>query len=165
MNVTQKISDSVALLSGMIAEDSVTGEGVIVKATAQAANIYVASLTPGDNAALDVKETLPPGNYITTAGVTSGVDINLGSGKAGNKLVALHVFNNSGSAFTAFDVKDGATTLSALDLGTLRTLATGTRASWNAPGGALEGRNTGWRVNITCAGTMANIAILAVISE
>ena len=122
-------------------------------------------LVAGSNEVLGQLETTPAGVYTTGVGATSASDIFVGSGKAGNKLHAISVYNNSGSAITAFDIKDGTTVLSALDLGSLRTLASGSRAVWTAPGGALEGKNTGWRINITCAGTMANIAFLAVISE
>lgn len=123
-------------------------------------------LDPGDNQRLDLKETSGPGTYLTYVGATSGADIVIGNpGAAGNKLLGLSVFNNSGSSFTAFTVKDGATTLTALDLGTLRTLGTGSYATWTPPSGALESKNGAWRINITCAGTMANIAVLAVVAE
>lgn len=122
-------------------------------------------LDPGDNQPLDIVEISNPGTYVSAVGVTTGADIVLGNpGGAGNKIVALMVFNNSGSAFTACTLKDGTTTLTFLTLG-MTTLASGSYATWTPPGGALESKNGAWRINITCAGTMANIAIGAVILE
>lgn len=123
-------------------------------------------LDPGDNQPLSLKETSAPGSYVTAVGATSTQDIILGSpGGAGNKLYAIVVLNGSGSPFSAFSIKDGTTTLSVLDTSSFTTLASGSRATFIPPGGVLESKNGAWRINITCAGTMANISILAVIAE
>jgi hypothetical protein len=47
----------------------------------------------------------------------------------------------------------------------MTTLASGSYATWTPPGGVLESKNGGWKLRITCAGTMANIKYGAVIAE
>lgn len=118
---------------------------------------------PGDNPLVDVKETLAPGVYQITAPVTTNVAFNLGSQKAGNKLVAISIVNGSASAMTAASLRDGTVVLP-VDLGTLPTLAPGARWTWTPPGGCLESK-TGWQMVLANAGTMANIQVLFVMSE
>jgi hypothetical protein len=123
------------------------------------------ALLAGENQALDLLETSSPGSYVSGSAVTTATDINLGNpGAAGNKLFGIAVYNNSGSAFTACALKDGATTIDFLTLG-MTTLASGSYATWTPPGGVLESKNGGWKLNITCAGTMANIKFGAIVSE
>lgn len=119
----------------------------------------------GENQVLDVLETSAPGSYVSGSAATSAADISLGNpGAAGNKLYGIAIYNNSGSAFTACVLKDGATTIDFLTLG-MTTLASGTYATWTPPGGVLESKNGGWKLNITCAGTMPNIKYGAVVAE
>jgi hypothetical protein len=123
------------------------------------------ALLAGENQALDLLETSAPGSYVSGSAVTTGVDINLGTpGAAGNKLFGIGVYNNSGSAFTGCVLYDGATLVDWLTLG-MTTLASGSYATWTPPGGVLESKNGGWKLRITCAGTMANIKYGAVIAE
>lgn len=124
-----------------------------------------AEYDPGDNAQLDLKEVTGQGKYISGSAVTTATDINLGNpGAAGNKLKGIAIYNNSGSAFTACVIKDGSTTIDWLTLG-MTTLASGSYATWTPPGGVLESKNGGWKLNITCAGTMANIKYGAIVEE
>jgi hypothetical protein len=123
------------------------------------------TLLAGENQALGLMETSAPGSYVSGSAVTTAADINLGSpGAAGNKLYGIAIYNNSGSAFTACVIKDGSTTVDFLTLG-MTTLASGSYATWTPPGGVLESKNGGWKLNITCAGTMANIKYGAVVAE
>jgi hypothetical protein len=165
MSISQKIRDSVALLSGVITEDSSSGGAEIAKSTAQALHVYLTSLIAGENQPLQLMETSLPGDYLNGAAVTTGVDINLGSpGAAGNKLYGIAIFNNSGSPFTACIIKDGSTTINFLTLG-MTTLATGSFGLWTPPSGVMTSKNGSWKLNITCAGTMANIAYGAWIAQ
>lgn len=124
-----------------------------------------AEYDPGDNPILDLKETTQQGAYISGSAVTTAQDINLGSpGAVGNKLKAIGIYNGSGSSFSACVIKDGSTTIDWLSLG-MTTLATGSYATWTPPGGCLESKNGGWKLNITCAGTMASIKYGAIVEE
>lgn len=125
----------------------------------------VAARMTGDNQTLDLVETTGIGTYVSGSAVTTATDIALGNpGAAGNKLYGIAVYNNSGSAFTACVIKDGSTTIDFLTLG-MTTLASGSYATWTPPGGVLESKNGGWKLNITCAGTMANIKYGAVVAQ
>lgn len=125
----------------------------------------VAARMTGDNQTLDLVETTGIGTYVSGSAVTTGADIALGNpGAAGNKLYSISVYNNSGSAFTACTLKDGSTTIDFLTLG-MTTLATGSYATWTPPGGVLESKNGGWKLVITCAGTMASIKYGAVVAQ
>lgn len=125
----------------------------------------VAARLTGGNQTLDLVETTSPGSYVSGSAVTTGADINLGSpGAAGNKLYGIAVYNNSGSAFSACVLKDGSTTIDWLTLG-MTTLASGSYATWTPPGGVLESKSGGWKLNITCAGTMASIKYGAIVAE
>jgi hypothetical protein len=125
--------------------------------------VNLTTLITGENQSLGVLETSSPGTYVTAVGATSAADIAIGSlGAAGDKLFAFTVFNDSGDPFTAFSIKDGSTALTVLDTSSFTTLADGARATFTAPGGCLESKNGGWKINITCVGTMAQIYILAV---
>jgi len=127
--------------------------------------VNLTTLISGENQSLGLLETSSPGTYVSGSAVTSAADINLGSpGAAGNKLYGISIYNNSGSSFSACVIKDGSTTLDWLTLG-MTTLATGSYATWTPPGGVLESKNGVWKLNITCAGTMANIKYGAVVSE
>jgi hypothetical protein len=125
--------------------------------------VNLTTLITGENQSLGVLETSSPGTYVTAVGATSAADIAIGSpGAAGDKLFAVAVFNGSAQPFTAFSIKDGSTTLTGLTNSTLTTLAAGANAIYTMPGGCLESKNGGWKINITCTGTMASIAIVAV---
>lgn len=123
------------------------------------------ALLAGENQALDLLETSAPGSYVSGSAVTTAADINLGNpGAAGNKLYGIGVYNNSGSAFTACVLYDGNVLVDWLTLG-MTTLASGSYATWTPPGGVLESKNGGWKLRITCAGTMTNIKYGAVVAE
>jgi hypothetical protein len=125
----------------------------------------VAARLTGDNQTLDLVETTGIGTYVSGSAVTTAAEIALGNpGAAGNKLYGIAVYNNSGSAFTACTLKDGATTLDFLTLG-MTTLASGSYATWTPPGGVLESKNGGWKLVITCAGTMSSIKYGAVVAQ
>ena len=166
MSISQKIRDSVALLTGVITEDATSGGAEIVKSTNQAINTYQTSLIAGENQPLDLLETSQPGSYVNGNAVTSGADINLGNpGAAGNKLFAIGVFNdNSTQPITAVTLWDGGTQVVWLSLAAL-AVANNAYGLWTPPGGVLESKNGGWRMRITCTGTMANIRWGAVVSE
>jgi len=136
------------------------------KGTAGAANVYMQSLIYGENQSLGLLEVTGPGTYASGSAVTTAVDITLAllGGNAGNKLYGISIFNGSGSAFTACTIKDGTTILDFLTLG-MTTLATGSFATWTPPGGVLESKNGSWKLNITCAGTMASIKYGALIAD
>jgi len=124
-----------------------------------------AEYDPGENPSLDLMEVTGQGAYVSGSAVTTATDINLGNpGKAGDKLYGIAVYNNSGSAFTACILKDGSTTIDFLTLG-MTTLASGSYATWTPPGGVLESKNGGWKLNIACAGTMASIKYGAIVAE
>lgn len=124
-----------------------------------------AEYDPGENPTLGLVETTGQGAYVNGSAVTTATDINLGNpGAVGNKLKGIGIYNNSGSPFTACVIKDGSTTIDWLTLG-MTTLASGSYATWTPPGGVLESKNGGWKLNITCAGTMANIKYGAVVEE
>lgn len=124
-----------------------------------------AEYDPGHNPTLDLTEVTGQGAYVSGSAVTTGVDINLGNpGKAGDKLKGIAIYNNSGSAFTACVIYDGTTLIDWLTLG-MTTLASGSYATWTPPGGVLESKNGGWKLRITCAGTMANIKYGAIVEE
>ena len=119
----------------------------------------------GENQVLDLQEVTGSGEYVSGSGVTTGTDINLGNpGKAGDKLKGIAIYNNSGSAFTACVIYDGTTLIDWLTLG-MTTLASGSYATWTPPGGVLESKNGGWKLRITCAGTMASIKYGAIVEE
>lgn len=127
--------------------------------------VNLTTLISGENQSLGLLETSSPGTYVSGSAVTSAADINLGSpGAAGNKLYSIAVYNGSGQPFTACVLKDGSTTINFLTLG-MTTLADATYATWTPPGGVMESKNGGWKLNITCTGTMANIKYGAVVSE
>lgn len=129
------------------------------------ARATLSTLLSGENQPLDLIETSFQGSYVSGSGVTSGADINLGNpGAAGNKLFAISVFNGSASAFTACTLWDGPTQLDWLTLG-MTTLAAGAYQTWTPPGGVLESKNGGWRLRISCAGTMSQIKWGAVVAE
>lgn len=66
----------------------------------------------GENQSLGLLETTGSGAYVSGSAVTTAADINLGNpGAAGNRLYAISIFNNSGSAFTACTIKDGTTAI------------------------------------------------------
>lgn len=145
--------------------NTATGAPQAVKGLNNAAWQYLASLIAGENQALGLTETSAPGSYVSGSAVTSAADIVLGSpGGAGNKLYGIAIFNNSGSAFTACIIKDGSTTIDWLTLG-MTTLASGSYATWTPPGGVLESQTGSWKLNITCAGTMANIKYGAIVAQ
>lgn len=124
-----------------------------------------AEYDPGQNPSLDLLEVTGQGAYVSGSAVTTATDINLGNpGAAGNKLYSIGVFNGSASAFTACTLWDGTTQIDWLTLG-MTTLAAGSYATWTPPGGVLESKNGGWKLRITCAGTMANIKYGAVVAE
>lgn len=123
------------------------------------------ALLAGENQALDLLETSAPGSYVTGAGVTTGADINLGNpGGAGNKLYGIGIYNGSASPFTACTLWDGTTQVDWLTLG-MTTLAAGSYGTWTPPGGVLESKNGGFKLRITCAGTMSAIKWGAVVAE
>ena len=127
--------------------------------------VNLTTLITGENQSLGLLETSGPGTYVNGSAVTSAADINLGSpGAVGNKLYGIAVYNGSASAFTACVLKDGSTTIDFLSLG-MTTLAPTTFATWTPPGGVMESKNGGWKLNITCAGTMADIKYGAIVSE
>lgn len=130
-----------------------------------AADVNVASRASGENQPLDLQESSAPGTYVNGSGVTTGANINLGSpGAAGNKLYSIGVFNGSASPFTACTLWDGATQVDWLTLG-MTTLAAGAYGTWVPPGGVMESKNGGWRLRISCAGTMTQIKYGAVVAE
>lgn len=136
-----------------------------VLGTDGAAFTTLATTISGENQSLGLLETTGSGAYVSGSAVTTAQDINLGNpGAVGNKLYAISIFNNSGSAFTACIIKDGSTTIDWVTLG-MTTLASGAYATWTPAGGVLESKNGGWKLNITCAGTMANIKYGAVVAE
>lgn len=136
-----------------------------VKGTNGAMHATLATTISGENQTLGLLETTGSGAYVSGSAVTTAQDINLGNpGAVGNKLYAISVYNNSGSAFTACILKDGSTTIDWATLG-MTTLASGSYATWTPAGGVLESKNGGWKLNITCAGTMANIKYGAVVAE
>lgn len=133
-----------------------------IEVVGKALKVYVASLLSGE---LQERAFLTIANatreYVQGAFVTTAVDVILGqTGAAGDILETLWIWNNSGSAFTAFAIYDGSTTIDFLDLVTWQTLASGTgsanRLSLTIPGG-IESKNGGWKLRVTCAGTMASI--------
>jgi len=134
--------------------------------TQQIAIQYLRVLLAGENQPLGLMETSSPGSYVNGNAVTSAADINLGSpGAAGNKLYAIGIFNdNSTQTITAVTLWDGSTQL--VFLGPLTTsIANNATWTWTPPGGVLESKNGGWRIRITCTGTMANIRWGAVVAE
>lgn len=136
-----------------------------VKGTDGAMHATLATTISGENQSLGLLETTGSGAYVSGSAVTTAQDINLGNpGAVGNKLYAISVYNNSGSAFTACILKDGSTTIDWATLG-MTTLASGSYATWTPAGGVLESKNGGWKLNITCAGTMASIKYGAVVAE
>jgi hypothetical protein len=136
-----------------------------VKGTDGAMHATLATTISGENQSLGLLETSGSGAYVSGSAVTTAQDINLGNpGAVGNKLYAISIFNNSGSAFTACTIKDGATAIDWVTLG-MTTLASGAYATWTPAGGVLESKNGGWKLVITCAGTMANIKYGAVVAE
>jgi hypothetical protein len=125
------------------------------------------TLLAGENQPLGLIETSAPGAYVNGNAVTSGADINLGSpGAAGNKLYGIAVFNdNSTQSITAATLWDGATQVTAYSLAALQ-VANNAYGLWVPPlGGVLESKNGGWRLRLTCTGTMANIRWHAVVAE
>lgn len=125
----------------------------------------ITSLVAGENQPLDLLETSSPGTYVSGVGVTTGVNITLGSpGAAGNKIHAISIFNGSGQPFTACTLRDGDTLLDWLSLG-MATLANGAFAVWEAPSGAIESKNGPFNLRILCTGTMAGIKWGAVVSQ
>lgn len=131
------------------------------------ARATLSTLLSGENQPLDLQETSQPGAYVNGNAVTSGADINLGSpGAAGNKLFAIGINNdNSTQPITAVTLWDGGTQVAWLGSLNAADIANNTRWTWTPPGGVLESRNGGWRMRITCAGTMANIRWGAVVAE
>lgn len=130
------------------------------------ARATLSTLLSGENQPLDLQETSQPGAYVNGNAVTSAADINLGSpGAAGNKLYAIGINNNaSGAAITAVTLWDGATQVVWLSLAALQ-VADNAFGVWTPPGGVLESKNGGWRMRVTCSGTMANIRWGAVVAE
>lgn len=144
------------------ADDTLTQQ---VKGTDGAMHATLATTISGENQPLGLLETTGSGAYISGSAVTTGADINLGNpGAAGNKLYAISIFNGSAAAFTACTIKDGSTAIDWLTLG-MTTLAPSAYATWTPAGGVLESKNGGWKLVITCAGTMANIKYGAVVAE
>lgn len=142
-------------------DNTITPQGGV----GDSAKTYEVTLPPGGNQPVDLQEASPPGSYVSGSGVTTGADINLGNpGAAGNKLYAISVFNGSASAFTACTLWDGATQLDFLTLG-MTTLGAGNYATWVPAGGVLESKNGGFKLRITCAGTMSAIKWGAVVAE
>lgn len=129
--------------------------------------VNLTSLLSGENQSLGVIETSSPGAYVNGNAVTSGLDINLGSpGAPGNKLFAIAINNdNSLQPITAVTLWDGSTQLVSLSPLNAADIANNTRWTWTPPGGVLESKNGGWRMRITCTGTMANIRWAAVVAE
>jgi hypothetical protein len=95
--------------------------------------------------------------YQAGAGVTTAVDIALGAngGAAGDRLRKVVVRLASASAPATVQIKDGSTVLQAYT----RTLADNAFVEIDL--GGLISVDGGWRINITCSGTMANCHYLA----
>lgn len=131
-----------------------------------AADVHLASQVAGENLPLDLVETSAPGAYVNGSAVTTGADINLGTpGAAGNKLYSIGIFNGSAAAFTACTLWDGPTQIDWLTLG-MTTLAPGAYGTWVPPGGfPLESKNGGWKLKISCGGSMPAIKFGAVVAE
>lgn len=129
--------------------------------------VSLAALLAGENQPLDLIETSSPGAYVNGNAVTSAADINLGSpGAAGNKLFAIGVFNdNSTQPITAATLWDGGTQVVWLGPLTALQVANNAAGVWTPPGGVLESKNGGWRLRLTCTGTMGNIRWGAVVAE
>lgn len=136
-----------------------------VKGTDGAMHATLATTISGENQSLGLLETTGSGAYVSGSAVTSAADINLGNpGAVGNKLYAISIYNGSGSSFSGCVIKDGSTTIDWASLG-MASLATSNYATWTPAGGVLESKNGGWKLNITCAGTMASIKYGAVVAE
>ncbi len=141
-------------MADMVGHDA-AGQPELIKSTDGAAHVNDMSLKPGDNELLSVKETIPGDVGFEFAGVTTAVDINLGAaGAAGDYCGDVTIYNNSGQNITQVSFKDGTTEM--VGLRDVTALATG--ASRTITGPRTKSKYGGWKINITCAGTMANIA-------
>ena len=122
-----------------------------------------AFLLHGENPLLQCFESLDGScEYVRGLGATSAQDIALGGETIGNALETVWVFNNSGQSITALTIKDGGSLVivpRAIQVPALP--ANGAYWKFSFDGGAVRSKVGGWKLNITCAGTMANIEWMA----
>lgn len=120
--------------------------------------VSVRSQLSGEIEALGVLNVIEgPMERVEGSGATSTVDIAIqnAAGAAGDYLDTVEIYNGSGSSITLAVVKDGSVGLDALNPG---TIAAGGRATITVRSRSKTG---GWKLNITCGGTMGNIKWLA----
>ena len=126
-----------------------------IEVVGKALKVYLASLLSGEDQTLGWLDTVNGAyEYFQASGVTTAQDITLGSvGAVGDYLESVTIYNGAASAATPIVIKDGSTTLAFI---VPASLAAG--ASVTIPVG-FKSVVGGWKVNITCAGTMSAIKI------
>ena len=130
-----------------------TGEEEQVKSTANAVWVCLKSLLAGEDQVLGALGTFnATTEWVEFAGVTTGIDITI-SASAGDLLESITIYNGSASAITAILIKDNAVALPWL---VPAQIAAGASATIK-DGLGLRSKGGGWKINLTCAGTMSLI--------
>lgn len=93
-------------------------------------------------------------DYVKGVGATSGQDIAIGAAWPGQLLETVWVYNGSASAISAMTISDGGTVMVPDAIAVPALPGAGAYWVFSFPGGPVRSQIGGWRLNITCAGTM-----------
>lgn len=141
------------ILTGVLRALGLGGDEEPVKSSNGALHTSVQDMI-GISELLGALLTVPADIGFPFVGVTSTSDINLGAaGAVGDYLGDISIHNASGSNITQISIKDGSTEM----VGLRYTTAIATATGITIPGPRTRSVNGGWKIAITCAGTMASI--------
>lgn len=144
------------IMFGTSSSDNSKGESVDV--VNGAAKAYVTTLLSGEDQVLGTQGMINNATeYVEAPGVTTAVDITL-STSVGDYLRSIVVYNGSAAAISLIVIKDGTT---ALGWVVPASLAAGATLVIGEDLLGVRAKNGGWKIALTCAGTMSLIKVCA----